>query len=272
MRAPQDMPRPGSGRPRRGAQAGRGRVVLIVVAVVVVVGLLSLRLIAGIWTDYLWFDSLDQSGVFTGVVRAKATLIVMFTGSFFLLLWVNLWVADRVAPAFRAVGPEEELAARYRELVGGRTNLVRTVTAALFALITGAEHEQPVERVAPVPQLRRLRRLERPALQPRRQLLRLQAAVPDLRRRVAVRRPRDRADHHGRRPLPERRHPAAGAGTQPRHATGEGAPVGAARAPRPREGGRLLAPAVRADGVDPRAPSTARPTPTSMRSCPPSSS
>src|SRR6185503_15905507 len=135
MRAPQDMPRPSGGRPRRGGQAGRGRVALIVVAVLVVVGLLSLRMVAGLWTDYLWFDSLGQSGVYTGILRAKATLVVLFTGGFFLLMWVNLMVADRAAPAFRAVGPEEELAARYRELVGGRTSLVRTATAIVFALI-----------------------------------------------------------------------------------------------------------------------------------------
>jgi uncharacterized membrane protein (UPF0182 family) len=45
---------------------GRGRVILIVAAVVLVVLITSLRGVASFWTDYLWFESLDQEGVFLG--------------------------------------------------------------------------------------------------------------------------------------------------------------------------------------------------------------
>ena len=67
--------------PRRRFE-GRGRVVLITAAVVVVVLITSLRGIASFWTDYLWFDSLGQGGVFTGRLKAQATLVAMFTGRF----------------------------------------------------------------------------------------------------------------------------------------------------------------------------------------------
>ena len=65
-----------------------------------------------------------------------ATTIV--TGTFFALQFVNLLIADRVAPAFRTPGPEEEVVERYRELVGSRTGLVRFAVAGVFALVVGA--------------------------------------------------------------------------------------------------------------------------------------
>jgi uncharacterized membrane protein (UPF0182 family) len=123
--------------PRRRFE-GRGRVILITAAVVLVVLITSLRGIASFWTDYLWFDSLGQGGVFTGRLKAQATLVAMFTGTFFVLQFTNLLIADRVAPAFRPPGPEEEVVERYRELVGARVGLVRVAVAAVFALVVGA--------------------------------------------------------------------------------------------------------------------------------------
>jgi uncharacterized protein len=132
MRTPADLPR------RRGGGIGTGgRVGLIALAVALFLLLTSLRGIAGFWTDYLWFDSLGLAGVFTGVLGARIVLGALFTGLFFVLLWVNLLIADRLAPRFRPPGPEEEVIERYHEIVGGRTGLVRAGVALLFALIAG---------------------------------------------------------------------------------------------------------------------------------------
>ncbi len=132
MRAQADLPR------RRPSIGSRGRVGLVVLAVALFLLLTSLRGIAGFYTDFLWFDSLDFSSVFTGVLTARVALGVIFTAVFFVLLYVNLLIADKLAPSFRPVGPEEEVIERYRELIGGRTTLVRVVVAALFAVIAGA--------------------------------------------------------------------------------------------------------------------------------------
>jgi uncharacterized protein len=64
-------------------------------------------------------------------------LAVIFTTLFFVLMYVNLWFADRVAPRFRPSGPEEEVIERYYEVVGHRQGLVRLGIAGLFALIAG---------------------------------------------------------------------------------------------------------------------------------------
>ena len=131
MRAPSDMPR------RAPRTSGRGRTVLVVAAIGLFIFVTSLRGIAGFYTDYLWFDSVGQTEVWRGVLGARFALAAIFTGAFFLLLWINLLIADRLAPAYRPRGPEEEFVERYQELVGGRTGLVRAVVAGVLALIAG---------------------------------------------------------------------------------------------------------------------------------------
>ncbi len=137
MRVPSDLPSRPPRRPSRRRLSGRGRVVVIVVLSVLVALFLAAGGIARFYTDYLWFDALGFAGVFRMVLGAKVALAVIFTGLFFVVLFVNLLIADRVAPKFRAPGPEEEFLERYQELVGRRTGLVRAVVALVFALIAG---------------------------------------------------------------------------------------------------------------------------------------
>ena len=130
MRAPSEIR-------RRKARPNRGRILLIVLAITLVLFITSLRGLAGFYTDYLWFDSLGFSGVFKHVLGAKIALALIFTSIFFVLCWVNLWIADRIAPRFRPAGPEEEFVERYQELIGRRTGLVRIIVSLLFGLIAG---------------------------------------------------------------------------------------------------------------------------------------
>jgi uncharacterized membrane protein (UPF0182 family) len=108
-----------------------------VVLAVLFVLFISSRGIASFYTDYLWFDELELSSVWRGVLGAKVGLGVVFTVAFFVLMYVNLWIADRIAPAFRPLGPEEEIVERYHEVVGARGGIVRIAISALFALIAG---------------------------------------------------------------------------------------------------------------------------------------
>src|SRR3954447_17055801 len=133
MRMPADLPRR-----RRGFNVGsRGRVTLVVLAIALFVFLTSLRGIAGFYTDLLWFDSLGFRSIFTGVLGAKITLTLIFSAVFFVLLWVNLFIGDRLAPRFRPTGPEEEVLERYHDLIGNRTGVVRLVISLLFGVIAG---------------------------------------------------------------------------------------------------------------------------------------
>jgi uncharacterized membrane protein (UPF0182 family) len=118
--------------------SNRGRILLAVALVGVVVLLLSLRAIATFWTDILWFDSLDLGSVWRKLLSAKVTLGAGATLVFFLVLWINLVIADRLAPQFLPVsGSDDEVLIRYRELVSGRQRLVEVVVALLVAIIPG---------------------------------------------------------------------------------------------------------------------------------------
>ncbi len=131
MRPPTDVP-------RRRTQPNRLGLVLVAIVVFVLLLLaVSLRGIAGFYTDYLWFGELRLTSVWKGVLGAKAAMAVVFTALFFVLMWVNLAIADRIAPRFRPTGPEEQIVERYHALVGPRAGLVRIGISVLFALIAG---------------------------------------------------------------------------------------------------------------------------------------
>ncbi len=134
MRPTTEMPEP---RGRRRVSR-RLRAVLAVVLVALIVALLSLRGIAGFYTDFLWFDSLGFTSVWRQVLLAQVILALIFIGIMFALVWTNLAITDRLAPTFRPPGPEEEFVRRYHEAVGPRSGLVRVAVAGLFALFWGA--------------------------------------------------------------------------------------------------------------------------------------
>ena len=123
--------------PRRPRRRLRGRAGLIILAAIVLILALSIRGLARFYTDFLWFDEIRLTSVFTGVLRTKFLLGLVFTVAFFIILWANLAIADRIAPGFRPAGPEEELVERFHDVVGPHVRLLRTGIAALFALIAG---------------------------------------------------------------------------------------------------------------------------------------
>jgi uncharacterized membrane protein (UPF0182 family) len=135
VRAPSDRP------PRPPRQPGtrripRGRAALVIAVVVIIVLLLSLRGIAGFWTDYLWFKQLGFGSVFTGILSAKIALALIFMAIVFVFMLVNLIIADRIAPKL-SLQPQDEISLRYREAVGRHEPKVRVVVSLLFALILG---------------------------------------------------------------------------------------------------------------------------------------
>jgi uncharacterized membrane protein (UPF0182 family) len=130
VRTPTDIP-------QRRRRPARGRIILVLIAAAIFLFLVSLRGIAGFYTDYLWFDELHITSVWRTVLGVKFALGGLFTLLFFALLWANLAIADLIAPTFRPLGPEEQLIERYHEVVGARTGMVRVAIAAMFALIAG---------------------------------------------------------------------------------------------------------------------------------------
>src|SRR4051794_38838251 len=77
---------------------GRGRVILIISAVALFLLITSVRQIAEFWTDMLWFQSVDLQSVWSRTLAAKVGLAVFFVVLLFVLLWLNLLIADRISP------------------------------------------------------------------------------------------------------------------------------------------------------------------------------
>ena len=114
------------------------RILLIVLAAVLGVLLVSVRGIAGFYTDYLWFKELGYTEVWRGLLVAKALPAAVFTVVFFLLILGNMIIADRLQPRFRPAGPEEELVERYRQLIGPYAGRVRLGVAAFLAVVAAS--------------------------------------------------------------------------------------------------------------------------------------
>ena len=85
-----------SGVPSSGQRRGfsrRARTILILGIIALIILIVSLRGIAGFYTDYLWFDSLGFSSVWKRVLLTKVALAGIFMAFTFLLLWTNLYIA-----------------------------------------------------------------------------------------------------------------------------------------------------------------------------------
>ena len=111
---------------------------LILAAVVLVVLLLSLRGLARFYTDYLWFKDVGFAHTWRALLSAKIVPAVIFSAVFFVVILVNLIVADRIAPRYRGTGPEDEIIERYRGYVAPYAGRVRVLVAIFFSLIMGS--------------------------------------------------------------------------------------------------------------------------------------
>src|SRR3954452_16221763 len=111
---------------------------LIRAAVLLVILLLSLRGLARFYTDYLWFKDVGFAHTWRSLLSAKALPALIFSTIFFVLMLVNLIVADRVAPRYRSGGPEDEVIERYRSYVAPYAGRVRVLVSLFFALVMGS--------------------------------------------------------------------------------------------------------------------------------------
>src|SRR6476660_8731645 len=111
------------GRRRRGFRV-RGWIIAGVILLVIL--LFSLRGLAGFYTDFLWFDSVGQGDTWRSLLSAHVVPALVFTIAFFVIMFVNLVIADRLAPRYRSTGPEDEFVARYQAWAGRHTMLIRS--------------------------------------------------------------------------------------------------------------------------------------------------
>src|SRR3990170_6765685 len=124
---------------RRRRPRTRSRRFLGIIGVVLVFVLLSLRGLATFWTDYLWFDSVGFAGVWKTLTFSQVILVLIGTVVAFLLLFLNLVLADRLAPrqSLVAGSPDEEIVERFQGWVSRRVLKFRLAVAGFFGLLIG---------------------------------------------------------------------------------------------------------------------------------------
>jgi uncharacterized membrane protein (UPF0182 family) len=110
-----------------------------IIAIVVIGALVTGRFFATLWTDYLWYQSVGQTGVWRTLVFTRVGLVIVASAIAFGLFWLNLWLVDRLSPRRRVPTgtPEEELLARFQEWIEPRVSKVRFAVSAFFGIMLG---------------------------------------------------------------------------------------------------------------------------------------
>lgn len=101
--------------------------------------------IAQLFTDWWWFDSIGHPEVFSTILGTRLALAALFSAFFALVIWVNLYLADRVAPTTRVLTPEEDLIERYHEIIGENGGRLRVLVAGALGLLVGLNTSQQWE-------------------------------------------------------------------------------------------------------------------------------
>lgn len=140
MRNPSDLPPRRPRNPQGGfrlKRPGKGRIIATAVIGLIVAIFLSAKSVSGFYVDALWHDVLGRGDIFWGTLKVKAALGAAFVATFVVLMLINGWLADRIAPTTIAPSPEERALAGYRQLVGRKQWVVRSVLAVVLGLMVG---------------------------------------------------------------------------------------------------------------------------------------
>ena len=119
-------------------RSGSRRILWIVLAMLVFL-LLALRSLSTLWTDFLWYSSLDKAGVWSTVVFTRVWLVIGAAVVAFAFFWINLYIVDLLSPrsGVQPGSPDEELLERYQDWVEPRSGRVRVLLSVFFGMLIG---------------------------------------------------------------------------------------------------------------------------------------
>ncbi|HEX2175773.1 MAG TPA: UPF0182 family protein [Nocardioidaceae bacterium] len=123
--------------PRAGGRQGPPRA-LIPTLVVVVLLLILGSTFTGLWTERLWFRSIDHSAVFSTLLSTRVLLFLVFGTLLAATVVANVAIAYRVRPVHRLLSPEQRSLDRYREVVEPIRRLVLLGLAAVMFFFGGS--------------------------------------------------------------------------------------------------------------------------------------
>jgi len=133
VRTPPDVPSRVA-KPR----SGHARWWIIGGILVLLILLGSLRSIAGLYTDSLWYAQAGFHGVWSTLLAVKVGLFASFGAAFFVALWLNLVICDRIAAHSPSLEPDDDVVRRYQRAVRPYAGRVYAVVSLVVALIAAA--------------------------------------------------------------------------------------------------------------------------------------
>src|SRR5215475_13673467 len=132
---PSSADRPPTGRPALHLPRWP-RYLLPVVGGLIALGIL-VTIIAGVWTDRLWYRSVGYGSVFDVTYGTRWTLFFVVGIFMAAVVGVNAWLAYRLRPVYRPVGAERPGVEAYRMAVDPHRKLLLAILLGLIGVITG---------------------------------------------------------------------------------------------------------------------------------------
>lgn len=129
-----------SGNSPTGSPARRGGVLLptLIVLGVIVVGFV---LFTGFYTDWLWFQSVEKTTVFTTSLFTRSVMFTIFGLLMGIVIWLVMWWAWKTRPEYRGLTQEQASLERYRvtiEPFRAKLAIAVAVVLGLFAGLTAS--------------------------------------------------------------------------------------------------------------------------------------
>jgi uncharacterized membrane protein (UPF0182 family) len=110
---------------------------LIGTVIVLVIAFFLVSAFTGVWTDRLWFRSVNYSEVFSKVLGTKVLLFTLFGLLMAGVVGANVALAYRFRPLFRPASAEQVNLDRYREVVDPLRRWLLIGVAAVLGLFAG---------------------------------------------------------------------------------------------------------------------------------------
>jgi uncharacterized protein len=98
----------GSGKGGKSFLSPRVKIIIGVVVLVLAIIILSASWLSTFYTDYLWYNEVGQTGVFWKVITTKIWVFFLFGTVFFLIFYLNIYLARRLTPKYELVDVDEK--------------------------------------------------------------------------------------------------------------------------------------------------------------------
>jgi len=128
------QPRPPAGRP---IVLPRWPKFLIPAVAGVIALIVVVSVVAGVWTDYLWFRSVSYTSVFSTTYGTKWLLFLVTALFMAAVVGINAWLAYRLRPAYRPAAPDQQNLEGYRTILDPHRRLMLGLLLGLIGLISG---------------------------------------------------------------------------------------------------------------------------------------